>query len=162
RTPDAGRGPRRFGRQRLHARDERLRGSRHTARNAHHEVAMDVPAVRGAVTIEQPLHRRDVPEVEQLELGHDLALAHVEIQPLDDPPAVEQPARPNAPRPGGGAGAAGPAVEPAAAGAPAVGPRPAAGDLDDEVGRLPYRVDRGPDPAEVERGLRVVIAYVDV
>ena len=104
---------------------------------------MDVAAVRRAVLVQQPPHRRDVAQVEQLELRHDLALAHREVQPLDELPRVHEDVGAEVDRAAGEAGAVRVGVEHAEPGVVRVGDRAAGGDLYDEVGGLAHRLDGG-------------------
>ena len=71
---DAGGRPGRAGGQRGDRADQRGRVAGHSARHAHHQVAVHVTACRRAELGQQPVQRGDVPEVEQLELGHHAEL----------------------------------------------------------------------------------------
>jgi hypothetical protein len=162
RPADAGRGEGRAGRERVDARDERLRGAGHPAGNAHHEVAVHVAAVRRAVLVEQAGHGGDVTEVEQLELRDDLAVAHLEVEALHEIPPVHEDVGAEVDRPAGQARGVRAGLEHRQAVGLAVGDRAAGRHLDDQVGRLAHGVERGADVAEVERGLRVGVADMHV
>src|SRR5262249_52606253 len=82
--------PRRPGRQRRNRLHERGGVARHATGDPHHQVTVDMTAVRGAEVAEQPVEGGHVTEVEEFELGHDAPFLGPRIELADEGPRVAE------------------------------------------------------------------------
>src|SRR5690606_25904142 len=138
--------------------DERVGGAGHPSGDAHDEVDVDLAAVGQAVAVEQPAQRRDLPEVEQLELRHDLALLGELVKVADEPPGVHEDVVAEVRGAHGQAARVGRGVEHAKAVLERVVHRAAGGELDEQVGALPQCGDGIHQPLRVEGRAVLVVA----
>jgi len=82
--------PTHLGRESLDAGQQRGRRARHTAWDTGDEVNVHLAAEGQPIGVDQASKRRNVPEVEQLELGDDLALLRLTVEPGHEGVRVEE------------------------------------------------------------------------
>ena len=123
---------------------------------------MDVPAVRCAKVTEQPVQRRHVAEVEELELRHDPPFLGPGVEIADERPRIAEHLVAEVDRAAGERAGVGCRVEHRQPAGETVGDGAAGGQLHDQVGALPQRRDRVGEAGQVQRRLRPIVADVHV
>ena len=162
RASDPGRRPRRPARQRRNRGHQRLDRARHPPGHPHDQVAMDLTAVRRAMGVEQPVHRRHVADVEQFELRDDLADLCLLVELDHERPRVHEDVVAEVDGPAGQRAGVGLGLEDPQPGRVAVVHRAAGRQLNDQRRLLADGLDGVGQPGQIQGRLGLGVPDVDV